>query len=112
MTFGSTKFCYDTEDIHSKRERLEIIVLHLKPVLFDVSCEIRWQFFKYVKFSGKMSSYKIPLSLKNVKESEICPCVKFRFNYIFVVRNIANKHFSLKKKPLTKALNTLSTISS
>ena len=47
------------------------------------------------------------LSLKNVKDSEICPCAKFRFNYIFVARNIANKHFSLKK-PLTQALNTLS----
>ena len=30
MTFGSIKFCYDVEEVHSKRERLEIIVLHLK----------------------------------------------------------------------------------
>ena len=36
---------------------------------------------------------------KNVKDSEICPCAKFRFKYIFVARNIANKHFSLKKAP-------------
>ena len=42
---------------------------------------------------------KMPLSLKNVKDSEICPRAKFRFNYIFVSRNIANKHFSLKKAP-------------
>ena len=41
----------------------------------------------------------MPLSLKTVKYSEICPCAKFRFNYIFVGRNIANKHFSLKKAP-------------
>ena len=41
----------------------------------------------------------MPLLLKNVKDSEICPCAKFRFNYIFVARNIANKHFSLKKAP-------------
>ena len=41
----------------------------------------------------------MPLSLKNVKDSEICPRAKFRFNYIFVARNIANKHFSLKKAP-------------
>ena len=41
----------------------------------------------------------MPLSLKHVKDSEICPCAKFRFNYIFVARNIANKHFSLKKAP-------------
>ena len=37
--------------------------------------------------------------LQNVKDSEICPCAKFRFYYIFVARNIANKHFSLKKAP-------------
>ena len=42
----------------------------------------------------------MPLSLKkNVKDSEICPCAKFRFNFIFVARNIANQHFSLKKAP-------------
>ena len=66
-----------------------------------------------MKFSGKVSRdmshdhTKCHLSLKNVKDGEICPCAKFRFNYIFVARNIANKHFSLKK-PLTRALNTLS----
>ena len=41
----------------------------------------------------------MPLSLKDVKHSEICPCAKFRFTYIFVARNIANKHFFLKKAP-------------
>ena len=35
--------------------------------------------------------------LKNVKDSEICPCAKFRFNFIIIARNIANTNFSLKK---------------
>ena len=39
------------------------------------------------------------LSLKNVEDSEICLCAKFRFNVIIVARNIAKKHFSLKKAP-------------
>ena len=39
------------------------------------------------------------LSLKNVKDGEISLCAKFRFNVIIVARNIANKHFSLKKAP-------------
>ena len=37
------------------------------------------------------------LSLKNVKDGEICLCARYRFNFIIVARNIANKHFSLKK---------------
>ena len=41
----------------------------------------------------------MPLPLKNVKDGEICPCAKFRLNVIIVARNIANKHFSLKKAP-------------
>ena len=39
----------------------------------------------------------MPLSLKHVKDGEICPCAKFCFNFIVVTRNIANKQFSLKK---------------
>ena len=30
VTFGSIKFCYGIKEVHSKREGLEIIVLHLK----------------------------------------------------------------------------------
>ena len=29
-TFGSIQFCYDIEEVQSKREGLEIIVLHVK----------------------------------------------------------------------------------
>ena len=103
MTFGSIKFCYDIEEVHSKCERLKIIVLHLKscfiwyflpnPLAILQICEI---FRKSVTLHVTWT-YKMPLSLKNVKGSEICPCAKFRFNYIFVARNIANKHFPWKK---------------
>ena len=34
MTFGSIEFCYDLEEVHSKRERLEIIVLLTSEKLF------------------------------------------------------------------------------
>ena len=32
-------------------------------------------------------------SLKNVKDGEVFPCAKFRFNFTIVARNIANRHF-------------------
>ena len=105
VTFSSRKFCYDMEEVHSKRERLEKIVLHLKscfiwcflPNLLAILqiCEI---FRKSVTWHDTRP-HKMPLSLKNVKDSEICPCAKFRFNYILVARNFASKHFSLKKSP-------------
>ena len=57
-------------------------------------------------FSGKVSRdmslnhRKAIVTLKkNVKDGENCPCAKFRFNFIIVARNVANKHFSLKKVP-------------
>ena len=39
------------------------------------------------------------VTIQNAIVTEICPCAKFRFNYIFVARNIAKKHFSLKIAP-------------
>ena len=105
VTFESIKFCYNIGEVHSKRERLEIIVLHLKsrfiwcsllnPSAILQICDI---FMKSVTWHVTWP-YKMLLSLKNVKDSESCPCAKFRFNYVFVARNIANKHFSLKKAP-------------
>ena len=29
VAFGSIKYCYDIEEVHSKREGLEIMALHL-----------------------------------------------------------------------------------
>ena len=104
VTFGTIKFCDDIE-VHSKREGMEIMGLHLKscfiwcfllnPLAILQICDI---FRKSVTWHVTWA-YKMPLSLKNVKDGEICSCAKFRFNVIIVARNIANKHFSLKKAP-------------
>ena len=48
-------------------------------------------------FQEKCRRHEMSLSLKNVKDGEIYPCAKFRFNFVIVVRNIAKQHFSLKK---------------